>query len=139
MRAITVKQPWAWAITHGGKDIENRTWNTLHRGPLAIHAGARWDGEDAVARVFELTGAYVLKTTTSAVVAVVDLIDVCEVDDCQCGTWAIRFQRHWKLANPRPLAEPVPCRGRLGLWSLPEDVEAAVRDQLAAAVLPPTA
>jgi hypothetical protein len=24
MKAITVKQPWAWAIIHGGKDIENK-------------------------------------------------------------------------------------------------------------------
>ena len=28
------------------------------------------------------------------------------------------------------LNKPVPCRGSLGLWRLPEDVEAAVRAQL---------
>ena len=25
-RALTLKQPWAWAISHAGKDVENRTW-----------------------------------------------------------------------------------------------------------------
>ena len=25
-RALTVHAPWAWAIIHGGKDIENRSW-----------------------------------------------------------------------------------------------------------------
>ena len=40
MRVITVRQPWAWAIVHGGKDVENRTRNIAgsYRGPVAIHA-----------------------------------------------------------------------------------------------------
>lgn len=41
MRVITVRQPWAWAIIHGGKDVENRTRNIAgaYRGPVAIHVG----------------------------------------------------------------------------------------------------
>ncbi|MER7522606.1 hypothetical protein ABTZ44_07530 [Microbacterium oxydans] len=40
MRILTVRQPWAWAIIHGGKDIENRVRNIAgdYRGPVAIHA-----------------------------------------------------------------------------------------------------
>jgi hypothetical protein len=41
VKALTVQQPWAWAIVHGGKDVENRTQAWSYRGPLAIHAGAR--------------------------------------------------------------------------------------------------
>ncbi|EFQ84750.1 hypothetical protein HMPREF0063_10091 [Aeromicrobium marinum DSM 15272] len=43
MRVLTVRQPWAWAIIHGGKDVENRV-RTLgpYRGPVAIHAGRGW-------------------------------------------------------------------------------------------------
>lgn len=41
MRALTVQQPWAWAIVHGGKTVENRTQAWGYRGPLAIHAGMR--------------------------------------------------------------------------------------------------
>jgi hypothetical protein len=43
MRALTVRQPWAWAIVHGGKDVENRTRNLAgsYRGPVAIHAALR--------------------------------------------------------------------------------------------------
>jgi hypothetical protein len=26
VRVLTVRQPWAWAIIHGGKDAENRNW-----------------------------------------------------------------------------------------------------------------
>jgi hypothetical protein len=38
-KALTVIQPWASAIAFAGKDVENRTWRTHYRGPLAIHAG----------------------------------------------------------------------------------------------------
>lgn len=34
------------------------------------------------------------------------------------------------LANPRPLARPVPCKGALGLWRVPSDVARAVEAQL---------
>lgn len=39
MRILTVRQPWAWAIIHGGKDVENRSRNLAgdYRGPIAIH------------------------------------------------------------------------------------------------------
>lgn len=40
MKAIAVKQPWAWLLANGYKDIENRTWNTKHRGQILIHASA---------------------------------------------------------------------------------------------------
>jgi len=38
MRAISIRQPWAWLILHAGKDIENRTWHTGFRGRVLIHA-----------------------------------------------------------------------------------------------------
>lgn len=50
-----------------------------------------------------------------------------------CDPWAVRGQFHWELDDVRPLPDPVPCRGALGLWRLPEDVEKAVREQLEAA------
>jgi hypothetical protein len=43
--ALSVRQPWAWAIIHAGKDVENRGWRTgsasgwlRRRGRVAIHA-----------------------------------------------------------------------------------------------------
>ena len=38
MKALSIRQPWAWLILHGGKDIENRTWATKLRGRVLIHA-----------------------------------------------------------------------------------------------------
>lgn len=36
--ALSIRQPWAWAIINAGKDIENRDWPTRFRGPVCIHA-----------------------------------------------------------------------------------------------------
>ncbi len=44
MKALSVRQPWAWLIVNGHKDIENRVWNTRFRGRIWIHAGLRHDG-----------------------------------------------------------------------------------------------
>lgn len=40
MKALSIRQPWAWLILHAGKDIENRTWFTNLRGKFLIHASA---------------------------------------------------------------------------------------------------
>lgn len=36
--ALSIRQPWAWAILNAGKTIENRVWRTTRRGPIALHA-----------------------------------------------------------------------------------------------------
>lgn len=35
---LSIRQPWAWLILHGGKDIENRNWSTNVRGRVLVHA-----------------------------------------------------------------------------------------------------
>lgn len=41
MKALSVKQPWAWAIMRAGKTIENRPRRTHLRETIAIHASLR--------------------------------------------------------------------------------------------------
>ena len=43
MKALSVRQPWAWAIIYAGKDVENRTWPTRYRGFVIVHASQRVD------------------------------------------------------------------------------------------------
>jgi hypothetical protein len=45
--ALTVRQPWAWAIIAGFKSVENRRWKTAVRGRILVHAG-RLDEPDAL-------------------------------------------------------------------------------------------
>ncbi|WP_028472982.1 ASCH domain-containing protein [Nocardioides alkalitolerans] len=163
MRALTVQQPWAWSIVHGGKDVENRTQAWSYRGPLAIHAGARLSerGCMAVPDLLDATqpekvAEYALADLAyGAIIGVVELVDVHvshapdptssapQQPACCDSPWAEtsydehggRTRRdvvHLVLEDPRPLAEPVPCRGMLGLWTPPLDVLA----QIAAEVTP---
>jgi hypothetical protein len=45
LRALSIQQPWAWAILNGLKDIENRKWTTTFTGQILIHAGQKFDNE----------------------------------------------------------------------------------------------
>lgn len=45
MKALSIRQPWAWLIVHGYKPVENRTWRPAYRGQLLIHAGQKFDKE----------------------------------------------------------------------------------------------
>jgi hypothetical protein len=116
LRAITVRQPWAHAILHLGKNIENRSWPTHHRGPLLIHAGTR-----RLPNPREMLAEYMNRAPSEeslrdlpcgCIVGVVDLVDCVRNSKSK---WADREQWHWVLQKPRPL-NPVKCKGRLGLW-----------------------
>jgi len=140
IRALTVRQPYAWAIAIGEKDVENRTWVARYRGLLAIHAGKtvyRGDLDDPLiletiaGREFAIGEA---ESALGAVVAV-GVLAGCHHESTEqprhsCSPWGQRDAYHWQLADVRPLREPVPCKGALGLWRLPADVEKAVRAQL---------
>lgn len=43
MKALSIRQPWAYAIFHLGKDVENRSWRTHYLGRIAIHVAQRID------------------------------------------------------------------------------------------------
>jgi hypothetical protein len=93
MKAITIKQPWAWAIAAGYKTIENRTTNWSYRGPLAIHAGRHdsrrgwespliqaafddWRAQHGAPFDAHLTGHVPPTAVTGAIIAVADLVDI---------------------------------------------------------------
>ncbi len=40
MKALCIRQPWAWLIAYGPKRIENRSWRPKFRGDFFIHASA---------------------------------------------------------------------------------------------------
>ncbi|HEY9081324.1 hypothetical protein [Magnetovibrio sp.] len=71
LRALSIRQPWPWAILNLGKDIENRSQNFKRRGPILIHASLTIDEQaviDLRAQGYELpttfkTGGIVGKAT----------------------------------------------------------------------------
>lgn len=71
MKALTISQPFASLIASGEKWIENRTWETLYRGPLAIHAGK---GTQYLSRT------QIKQYPTGAIIAVAQLVACVHVD-----------------------------------------------------------
>lgn len=120
LRAITVRQPLASAIfrtTWRRKDIENRSWPTNYRGRLYIHAGRKinWEAADR-AWPEDHEGNLPL----GAIIGWVTLKDCIRAHP---SPWAEPEQYHWILGEPMKLLDkPVPCRGALGLWRIPQAV-----------------
>jgi hypothetical protein len=46
-RAISIRQPWAYAILHLGKDVENRPMRTHYRGRIFIQASLTMERDEA--------------------------------------------------------------------------------------------
>ena len=146
MRALTIKPPWSEAIRYGTKRVENRSWPAPAWAvgqDIAIHAGKSFDRDamfprghmtlapgdcvlGAIVAVARLTGCHDARDCVGPAWVGDDFMDVL------CSPWSVWGEFHWLLAAVRPLPEPVPCRGMLGLWRLPEDVESAAGAQLKA-------
>lgn len=124
--AITVRQPWASAIMHLGKNIENRTWNTKHRGKIYIHASRTIDEDWRIRRNHKgnrmithedikiLIGNGVWQRT-GVILGSVDIINVTQWHSR--NKWFIG-PYGFVLANPQPLPDPLECRGMPGIFKL---------------------
>lgn len=122
--ALSIRQPWAWAILSAGKDVENRDWPTKFRGPVCIHAGKgmtpgevsefsevlgdlRLDGK--VDR--SLTGPHYASLPRGGIVGTAEITTCIEAST---SPWF--FGRYgFTLANVRPV-EFIPCKGALGFF-----------------------
>lgn len=130
MRALTVKQPWAAAIAHGPKRIENRTRPIppAHGGTaILIHAGA---AEDENALPADMVRDW--PRHFRAIVAVATLAGCHQAAKPRCcAPWGFPDAWHWELADVRAVPRPIlGVRGQLGLWTVPDDVLAAVERQV---------
>jgi hypothetical protein len=127
MLALSIRQPWAWMIIHGGKDIENRNWPTKVRGRILIHAAKtmtkkEWDHawHFSYGTVAPLKAAEAELTYEN--IQLGGIIGSVEIYDC-----VMHSHSHWfmgkygfLLSNPR-LLPFTPWRGRLGFFDVPVD------------------
>lgn len=106
LKALSLHQPWAWAVVHGYKDVENRSWSTTHRGPLLIHASKRLDPE-GFQFLWELGLHRVLPDDLprGRLVGSVRVVDVVRRYPSE---WAFRGAYQWVLRSPREFRTPPP-------------------------------
>ena len=120
MRALSVKQPWAWAFFHAGKDVENRSRKTHHRGTLAIHASKSFDPAEyqaAAREIWRITGAYPPPSEDLPRGCVIGFVEVVDCIEQSTSPWAMRGYCHWQLRNPQT-CPPFPVRGQQQIFLL---------------------
>jgi hypothetical protein len=185
LKALTLIQPYGWAIANGYKPVENRTkppWKSVQGKRIAIHSGMKpldRNGLNLIGAIFEngkLTAndagdvervlrmqeahQHLLRTEFArgsepgfvygAVEATAYLVGgvrfVPDGHDYTRGMTAEQidqvYESPWRnyapgtwcylLTDVTKLPTPVPCKGALGFWNLPEDVNRAVQAQIEA-------
>lgn len=119
MRALSIRQPWAFLIVNGYKDVENRDWKREVRGEILIHASRLCDpsGYEFLRR--ELPELY-------ALVPPPDRIDrggiVGKATITDCVTWhpSIWFRGKYGFLFDTDKSTPLPfkpCNGQLGFFA----------------------
>ena len=111
LRAISIRQPWAHAILHLGKNVENRPMRTHSRGRILIQASLKVEREEALRLRLDPD-----ELPTGAIVGSVEIVDC--VRNLK-SRWADRGSWHWLLKNPRVLKTPIPFKGKLGFMRVP--------------------
>lgn len=124
MKALSVRQPWAWLIIHAGKDIENRSWKSFYRGPLIIHASRTMGLADYNAAMRFLADDCFAHITLPSpgqlerggIIGRVNMIECLEDDDSPwfCGPFG------FVLRNPEPFPF-IPVKGALSFFDIPEN------------------
>lgn len=153
MRALTIRQPWAWAILFAGKDIENRDWPIHFRGPIAVHAAKGMTQEEYREGVRFITQAFMKNalrqplidyradsrrmTIASGDLVIPDFdsmirgafVGMVHIVDCVTQSDSPWFQGDYGfvLADPQPFKTPIEYRGSLGLWSVPAPIAREMR------------
>ena len=147
MQALTLYQPWLWAILgppeHRAKRIENRPWKPPQKtlgGWIALHASAATKKayeERITQQIYERTGLVApppedfTRGTIAGLARVVGCVE--ESDD----PWFLgpiynkKKNYGWVLTDVIAIPRPVPCRGFQRLWGVPSRELQEVLDQVA--------
>lgn len=148
MKALTVLQPYAAAIAHATKRIENRGWKppaSVIGQRIAIHAGmkpvpgsftclkpsAEVMFRDARPH-FDVLGAIV---ATAVVTGFIESSSEAP-SFIQHERWFVPGNYGWILDDVKTLRQPIPCKGFQKLWNVSPYIEAQIE---LASYIPPTA
>lgn len=143
MKALTLWRPWPAMIFHVPEDqakrLENRGWRPPagligHR--IAIHAGEHLDHRSLAEcrRMLGPAAPTEAQALAKGIIGTAVVVGVLRANDLMtCGVhleWAMTVGRWfvgpfgWLLDEAITLPEPIPCKGRQGLWTVPSEIAA---------------
>ena len=121
MKAISIKQPWAWAIAYGHKTIETRTWYTKYRGPILIVASKLPDKPMLEYLKMETKGVITGQLEYGKAIATAKIVDCrpmtkADEDAALCDTY--EKAHSWLLENVEQI-KPFDVTGQMGIYEVP--------------------
>jgi hypothetical protein len=120
---LSVRQPYAWAIIAGIKDVENRSWPTKIRGRIFIHAGKNRTGLDD--GIDDLRKKGVRKLPKEQDMAFGAIIGSVEIVDCvkkHGSKWFEKGGAGFLLEKARKLKAPVTMKANAKMQRVPSGV-----------------
>lgn len=123
MKALSIRQPWAWLIVNGYKDIENRSWHTKHRGRFIVHAAKGMTRQEYadVASFADIEHGINIpqfdELQRGGIIGSVELLDSLDTSASPWYMGQIAFLLHAPQALPF-----VPFKGQLGFFDVPEQL-----------------
>jgi hypothetical protein len=152
LRVLTLWQPWAFAVAHWGKDVENRPYKIRWPHLIGIHSGRTIDDtayqfppiQRAIAAWTAEHGPPAGGTApweqSGQILAIVRIArDVHRPhgpDECdgRCSEWAAAGCCHNPLTDVVPITPIGGVRGRQSLWEPPADLAAEIHTRHAVAL-----
>lgn len=155
MKAISMTQPWATLLAIGANEIETRGWSTRYRGPLAIHAAKNFPAaaralcRESPFRETLASAGYSdeRQLPLGAIIARAELVEVMSFDASSAELIRARSEEGtlpphevdfgdfsagrfgFVVRGVCKLREPIPARGMLSLWEVPQEVETQIKLQ----------
>ena len=138
MKALSLLQPWATLVVMGLKQIETRSWQTAHRGPLLIHASKGKAGEifaqDAPFKKYipnfsRLPFGYIIGKVTLTDVIRIGTGTLLHTNDEMMNNLTMEEKAFgdnaggryaWMLQDAVVFKSPLGARGSLTLWEFDE-------------------
>jgi hypothetical protein len=133
MKALSMMQPYPWLFMQGFLTVDDRSWSTLYRGPLAIHASKQFHEQyyDFIKRHTDIVLPEKDAFEQGGVVGYVDLV-ACMAPAALKGAPNGKPQMHRShfgvsgfyglvFANPRPI-DMIVCRGNRNLFDISDRV-----------------
>jgi hypothetical protein len=113
--ALAIRQPYAWLVVNGIKDIENRSRRTHYRGRILIHASLNEDLLFADSLTDLSTRAGIELPEAFKMGGIVGVAEIIACERSHGSGWKDPASWGWVLINARPLPFK-PCKGALGFF-----------------------
>ena len=131
--ALSVRQPWAWAIIHAGKDIENRSWHVYHGARRHAPIGHRVCIQAAQGlgkAEYEDAAEFITKTSNIACPLPNELVRGGIIGTVRIDRGVTKSASPWffgpyglGLQSPEPVEASIRATGQLGWFEWKESAE----------------